>query len=130
MAKLYIKDGQILSAKQIVIKADGYQIINPTEEILLENGWEEYVAPEQTQTEEEIAEMAARQKQDEIDRLKERLAESDYKVIKCMEASLCGAMLPYDVYGLRDERNELREQINRLENETEEKIETDKDIEI
>ena len=126
MAKLYIKDRQILSAKQIVIKADGYQIINPTEEILLENGWEEYVAPEQTQTEEEIAEMAARQKQDEIDRLKERLAESDYKVIKCMEASLCGAMLPYDVYGLRDERNELREQINRLENETDEKIETDK----
>ena len=119
MAKLYIKDGQILSAKQIVIKADGYQIINPTEEILLANGWEEYVAPEQTQTEEEIAEMAARQKQDEIDRLKERLAESDYKVIKCMEASLCGAMLPYDILSLHDERDELRRQINELEHENE-----------
>lgn len=119
MAKLYIKDGQILSAKQIVIKADGYQIINPTEEILLANGWEEYVAPEQTQTEDEIAEMAARQKQDEIEHLKERLAESDYKVIKCMEASLCGDMLPYDVYGLRDERNEWRRQINDLEHENE-----------
>lgn len=119
MAKLYIKDGQILSAKQIVIKADGYQIINPTEEILLANGWEEYVAPEQTQTEEEIAEMVARQRRDEIDRLKERLAESDYKVIKCMEASLCGAMLPYDILSLHDERDELRRQINELEHENE-----------
>lgn len=119
MVKLYIKDGQILSAKQIIIKADGYQIINPTEEILLENGWEEYVAPEQTQTEEEIAEMAARQKQDEIDRLKERLAESDYKVIKCMEAYLSNDDLPYDITSLHDERNELRRQINELEHENE-----------
>lgn len=119
MAKLYIKDGQILSAKQIVIKADGYQIINPTEEILLENGWEEYVAPESEPTEADMAEMAARQKQDEIDRLKERLAESDYKVIKCMEASLCGDMLPYDIQSLHDERNALRRQINELEHENE-----------
>lgn len=117
MAKLYIKDGQILSAKQIIIKADGYQIINPTEEILLANGWEEYVAPEQTQTEEEIAEMAARQKQDEIDRLKERLAESDYKIIKCMELFLYGESLPYDINDLHFERNKLRDRINELENE-------------
>ena len=115
MAKLYIKDGQILSAKQIVIKADGYQIINPTEEILLENGWEEYVAPEQTQTEEEIAEMAAIQRQDEIDRLKERLAESDYKVIKCMEAYLCGEPLPYDIAELHKERDAQRLTINKFE---------------
>ena len=115
MAKLYIKDGQILSAKQIVIKADGYQIINPTEEILLENGWEEYVAPEQTQTEEEIAEMAARQRQDEIEHLKERLAESDYKVIKCMEAYLCGEPMPYDISLLHAERQALRNIINNAE---------------
>lgn len=116
MAKLYIKEGQVLSAKQIIIKANGYQIINPSEEILLENGWEEYVTPE---TEPDMAEIKSRHREDEIEHLKQRLSESDYMVIKCVEASLCGNALPYDIEELHRERNELREQINRLKNENE-----------
>ena len=116
MAKLYIKEGQILSAKQIIIKANGYQIINPTEEILLANGWEEYVAPE---TEPDMAETERRHREDEIEHLKQRLSESDYKVIKCAEASLCEDEMPYDIAELHREREELRHQINELEDENE-----------
>ena len=44
--KLYTKDGQIKYANRIVIIKDGMQIINPSEEQILADGWEEYVAPE------------------------------------------------------------------------------------
>ena len=42
-----IIDGQttIMSSKKIVIIKDGMQIINPTEEMILADGWEEYVEP-------------------------------------------------------------------------------------
>lgn len=41
--KIYIKDGIIKSANKIVIKTDEYQIFNPTEEMILADGWVEYV---------------------------------------------------------------------------------------
>ena len=44
--KLYTKDGQIKYANRIVVIKDGMQIINPTEEQILADGWVEYVAPE------------------------------------------------------------------------------------
>lgn len=44
--KLYIKDGKVKTANRIVIIKDDLQIINPTEEMILEDGWVEYVAPE------------------------------------------------------------------------------------
>ena len=44
--KLYTKDGQTKYDNQIVIIKDGMQIINPTEEQILADGWVEYVAPE------------------------------------------------------------------------------------
>lgn len=43
--KQYTKDGQIKSANRIVVIKDGMQIINPTEEMILADGWVEYVAP-------------------------------------------------------------------------------------
>lgn len=43
--KLYTKDGQIKYANRIVVIKDGLQIINPTEEMILADGWVEYVAP-------------------------------------------------------------------------------------
>ena len=110
MMKKYIKDGQILSANRIVLKVDGYQIINPTEEILLENGWSEYIAPESSQEE-----AAMQDRLNEIENLKQELVDSDYKVIKCMEANFCGEELPYDIIALHEERNELRRRINELE---------------
>lgn len=43
--KLYKKDNLIKSLNKIVIIKDGMQIFNPTEEMILEDGWVEFVAP-------------------------------------------------------------------------------------
>lgn len=47
--------------------------------------------------------------------LKQMLIDTDYKIIKCYEASLVGEPLPYDVNALVQERNAWREEINQLE---------------
>ena len=41
--KLYTKDGRVSSLNNIVLTRDGMQIINPTEEMVLADGWTEYV---------------------------------------------------------------------------------------
>jgi len=44
--------------KDIVIKKNGMQIFNPSEEMVLEDGWVEYVAPVYEPTEAELLENA------------------------------------------------------------------------
>lgn len=51
----------------------------------------------------------------EIERLKSELQESDYKVIKCVEAMTIGAVMPYNMTALHKERQALRDKINELE---------------
>jgi len=51
----------------------------------------------------------------EIQQLKARLAETDYKIIKCYEYQLAGLELPYDIQTLHAERQAIRDQINELE---------------
>ena len=46
--KRYIKDGQIKTRNQIVIRKDGMNTYNPTEEMVSADGWIEYVIPEPT----------------------------------------------------------------------------------
>lgn len=53
----------------------------------------------------------------EIERLKEQLGSSDYKVIKSYEANLLGDSMPYDIKALHDERQSLRDRINALESD-------------
>ena len=53
----------------------------------------------------------------DIESLKSELQESDYKVIKCAEALTIGAEMPYDVASLHKERQALRDKINELESE-------------
>ena len=43
---LYTKDGKIRDGSRIVIKKNGLQIISPTEEMILADGWEPYIPPE------------------------------------------------------------------------------------
>lgn len=50
-----------------------------------------------------------------IDGLKKELEGTDYKIIKCMEASLTGSELPYDVSSLHMQRQAIRDEINELE---------------
>ena len=111
--KKYIKDGITKPQNRIVLHTietiDGVeqevQVINPPHDMLIEHGWEEYIGP----SEEEVA------KQREASRLRRSLSTTDYKVIKCMEAYLCGEELPYDIATLHAERNAQRSEINKLE---------------
>ena len=53
--------------------------------------------------------------QHEIWELKAKLSETDYKILKCSEASLLGQELPYDLDAVVSERDGWRVQINELE---------------
>lgn len=105
---MYTKDGITITGKQIEI--NGCVVLNPTAEMLADNGWVEVVPP--TPTEEEIAQQ---QREQRIWTLKDQLAQGDYKIIKCAEAQLTNEPMPYNVATLVAERNELRREINELE---------------
>lgn len=47
--------------------------------------------------------------------LKQALSDSDYKVMKCYEASMLGQPLPYDIDAVHSERQAMRDKINELE---------------
>lgn len=53
-------------------------------------------------------------KNETINILKKQLSSSDYKIIKCYEASLFGNKMPYDIVTLTQERDQLRDKINEL----------------
>ena len=107
--KRYIKDNDIKFSNEIIVRKDGAQTINPSEEQIIEDGWVEYVTPEPTEEEKEIT-----RKHHEVRRIKDMLSNSDYKVIKCIEAYLCGEEMPYDINSLHAERQALRDEINAL----------------
>ena len=44
--KQYIKDNKIKVRNEIVIFRNGVQILNPTDEMVLSDGWQEFVVPE------------------------------------------------------------------------------------
>lgn len=44
--KQYIKDDKVKLKNEIVICRDGVQVINPTEEMLLADGWNKYMLPQ------------------------------------------------------------------------------------
>ena len=60
--KRYIKDGKIKTCNQIVIRKDGMNTYNPTEGMILADGWAEYVTPVYEPTIEDYR----REKKDEI----------------------------------------------------------------
>lgn len=57
------------------------------------------------------------QLQEELLSLQALLKQSDYKVIKCAEASLVKAEMPYDEAELHAERQAWRDRINEIEAE-------------
>lgn len=52
--KYYIKNNKVKSAKQIIVYRNGMQTINPSEELILADGWIEYIPEVYEPTEEEI----------------------------------------------------------------------------
>lgn len=43
--KQYIKDNNVKFGNEIIIFSNGVQIINPAEDTILANGWQEYIPP-------------------------------------------------------------------------------------
>lgn len=70
--KKYVKeiDGEKVykTSKQIVISKDGMSTYNPTEEMILSDGWEEYIEPVYEPTEEELLNNEKRMMIDRITR--------------------------------------------------------------
>ena len=116
MEKRYVKhlEDKVLIKRrsEIVVRMNGMQYINPREDILLADGWEVLIEPvvSDEQDARQEAENAAAD-------ARVSLSDSDYKVIKCMEAHLCGETLPYDIVSLHIERDKQRRIINDYEEE-------------
>ena len=108
--KRYRKNNKIKARQDIVIVKDGMRTINPSEDMLLADGWEEYIEPTPTEEEQRAAEA-----QREIRTMRRNLDLTDYKVIKCLEAVLCGEEMPYDIQALHEEREGYRRIINENE---------------
>lgn len=51
----------------------------------------------------------------EINSLKKKLSDNDYKVTKCMEAKLLDLPLPYDIQVVHTENQAMRDRINEIE---------------
>ena len=54
-------------------------------------------------------------KAEQIAELKQELASTDYQIIKCSECQLLGQDIPYDVAELHEQRQAIRDKINKLE---------------
>jgi len=63
-------------------------------------------------------EIMIEKKKSEIVDLKNQLKETDYKIIKSSEYQLLGLDIPYNLEELHIERQNLRDRINELLNET------------
>ena len=107
---MYTNGTQTISGKKIEV--DGRVILNPTEQMLADAGWQKVIPAEPS--EEELAAIA---KAAEVENLKMQLAESDYKVIKIAECVACNLPMPYDAEALHSERQAIRDRINELEGE-------------
>lgn len=53
---------------------------------------------------------------EKIKLLKKQLSDGDYKILKCYESDMLGRKYPYDLESLVNERNEIRKEINDLQN--------------
>lgn len=100
---------------------NGYKPVDPIDEDKLENCDENYVfhlkpydAGDRIAY--EYVKMFDIQKfKSEINSLKKKLSDNDYKVTKCMEAKLLDLPLPYDIQAVHAENQIMRDRINEIE---------------
>jgi hypothetical protein len=64
--KLYIKNDEIRPINKIVLYKNGQQIFNPTEDLLLEDGWVEYIPIQKEVSQEELINQAKDRIKDDI----------------------------------------------------------------
>ena len=101
---MYTNGQKTITGRRITV--NGCVVLNPSEELLEEQGWHKVTPSEPTQ--EQL-------KEQRVWELKDQLAQGDYKIIKCAEAQLTGEPMPYDIAALVAERNAMRAEINELE---------------
>lgn len=90
----------------VAVKEDAEPIDNVTKFAWHDEDYEDvqmYIPYPVKTTEQKIAE------------LKAQLSATDYKVIKCSECQLLGVEMPYNIIELHNERQAVRDEINRLE---------------
>lgn len=108
--KQYIKNGVIKTRNQIVIKKDGRQYINPTEELILADGWVEYVyvpkpyvpTPRTKSKFEIVEELVVKQWNERTDITNEEAL--DYMVIVYAWEEFIGKVLPIGKIVSHDDR--------------------------
>lgn len=76
--KLYKKNNEIKTQRQIVIRKDGMATYNPTDEMILADGWIEYITPELTEV--ELLEQAIKHKIKEIERFDKSPEVEEFKI--------------------------------------------------
>lgn len=109
---------EIKPRNRIIIVKDGMQTLNPSDEMVIADGWVEFVPPKpEEEPVEEVSASIETEESTEVTEAKAYLESTDYKVIKCMEAYLDGRPLPYDIHELHREREEKRQYINSIESE-------------
>jgi hypothetical protein len=114
--KYPLDNGEYETYTTLYRKGDGWYELSNDGSVYTETE----VAPVQPElTEEEKAELARQQQISQvtaqIDDLKNRIAASDYKIIKTYEYTLLGEQTEYDIEAVHAERQALRDQINVLE---------------
>lgn len=106
--KKYIKDGVVKNRRNIVIKKDGMQYINPTEEMVFADGWVEYVpepvtpAPYVKSAFEVVEELVTKQWNERTDISNEEAL--DYMVIVYQWSKFIGTELPQGKIVSHDEK--------------------------
>ena len=106
--KKYIKDGIVKTRNNIVIKRDGMQCINPTEEMVFADGWVEYVpepvtpAPYVKSAFEVVEELVTKQWNERTDISNEEAL--DYMVIVYPWSKFIGTELPQGKIVSHDEK--------------------------
>ena len=103
--KHYIKDNKFFRNPLVV---GDKQIVNPTHEQLIADGWQVYEPPTPSEADMRLAEIAE---------LKVQLASTDYMVLKDWEAEKLGLPLPYTPEEIHAVKQPLRDRINQLESE-------------
>lgn len=106
--KQYIKDGVVKTRNNIVIKKDGMQYINPTEEMVLADGWVEYIpvpvepVPYVKSSSEIVEELVTKQWNERTDISNEEAL--DYMVIVYPWSNFIGKELPQGKIVSHDEK--------------------------
>lgn len=99
-------------APKVLTLPDGRKVINPSEETYAAFG---YVTWEPTKpSDEDLARMSI---ESELKALRDEIGEIDWKITKTSEYRMVGLPDPYDTMALHNERQALRDRINKLEAE-------------